>query len=100
MMQAGVRPAVTMKISGHSTPHIFQSYNIIDELDVHEAVKKAEKHKGSTQKFGGGAIGSTADSDSVNPGSSPGPRANLKYVALPRNQVLAKDLAAWKFCVS
>ena len=55
-----------LKISGHSTPHIFQRYNIIGGSDLHDAVKKP---------LGGGAIGSTADSDSVNPGSSPGLRA-------------------------
>jgi hypothetical protein len=40
MMQAGVQQAVAMKISGHSTPHIFQRYNIIDEPELHKAVKK------------------------------------------------------------
>ena len=29
-----------LKISGPSTPHIFQRYNIIGESDLHEAVKK------------------------------------------------------------
>jgi len=28
MMQSGVQQAVAMKISGLSTPHIFQRYNI------------------------------------------------------------------------
>jgi hypothetical protein len=46
MMQADVQQAVAMKISGKSTPHIFQRYNIIDESDPHEAVKKVEEHKG------------------------------------------------------
>jgi hypothetical protein len=45
MMQAGVQQAVAMKISGHSTPHIFQRYNMIDESDLHEAAKKVEEHK-------------------------------------------------------
>jgi integrase len=45
MMRAGVQQAVAMKISGHSTPHIFQRYNIADEFDLHEAVKKVEEHK-------------------------------------------------------
>ena len=60
-----------LKISGHSTPHIFERYNINGESDLHEAVKKP---------LGGGAIGSTADSDSVNPGSSPGLRAKSSPV--------------------
>ena len=46
MMQTGVQQAVAMKISGHSSPQIFQRYNIIDESDLHEAVKKVEDHKG------------------------------------------------------
>jgi hypothetical protein len=46
MMQAVVQQAVAMKISGHSTPHIFQRYNIIDDSDLHEAVKKVEEYKG------------------------------------------------------
>ena len=72
MMPSGVQQAVAMlKISGHSTPHIFQRYNIIGGSDLHEAVKKP---------LGGGAIGSTADSDSVNPGSSPGLRAKSSPV--------------------
>jgi hypothetical protein len=45
-MQAGVQQAVATKISGHSTPHIFQRYNIIDESDLYEAVKKVEERKG------------------------------------------------------
>ena len=46
MMPAGVQPAVAMKIGGHSTPHIFQRYNISGEAGLHEAVKKVEEHKG------------------------------------------------------
>ena len=42
MMQAGVRQAVATKISGYSTPHFLQRYNIIDESELHEAVKKVE----------------------------------------------------------
>jgi hypothetical protein len=34
-----------MKISGHSTPHIFQRYNIISESDLNGAVKKVEERK-------------------------------------------------------
>ena len=32
-----------LKISGHSTPHIFQRYNIIGGSDLHEAVTKVEE---------------------------------------------------------
>jgi hypothetical protein len=39
-MQAGVRQAVATKISGYSTPHFLQRYNIIDESELHETVKK------------------------------------------------------------
>jgi hypothetical protein len=46
MMQAGVRQAVATKISGYSTPHFLQRYNIIDESDLREAVKKVEEHDG------------------------------------------------------
>jgi hypothetical protein len=46
MMQAGVQQAVAMRISGHSTAHIFQRYNIVDEPDLHYAVKKVEERKG------------------------------------------------------
>jgi len=46
MMQSGVQQAVAMlKISGHSTPHIFRRYNIIGESDLHEAVKKVADYK-------------------------------------------------------
>jgi hypothetical protein len=46
MMQPGVQRAVAMlKISGHSTPHIFRRYNIIGESDLHEAVKKVADYK-------------------------------------------------------
>ena len=37
MMQAGVQQAVAMRISGH---------NIVDESDLHDAVKKVEEYKG------------------------------------------------------
>lgn len=40
-----VQPAVAMKISGHSTLHIFQRYNIINESDLNEAAKKVEERK-------------------------------------------------------
>jgi integrase len=45
MMRAGVQRAVAMEISGHTSPHIFQRYNIVDEAGLHEAVKKVEEHK-------------------------------------------------------
>jgi hypothetical protein len=46
MMQAGVQQAVAMRISGHSTGRVFNRYNIVDESDLHDAVKKVEEHKG------------------------------------------------------
>jgi hypothetical protein len=42
MMHAGVRQAVATKIGGYSTPHFLQRYNIIEESELHEAVKKME----------------------------------------------------------
>jgi hypothetical protein len=42
MMQAGVQQAVGTKFSGYSTPHLLQRYNIIEESELHEAVKKVE----------------------------------------------------------
>jgi integrase len=42
MMRAGVQQAVAMKISGHTTTHIFQRYNIVDESDIQDAAAKVE----------------------------------------------------------
>jgi uncharacterized protein (DUF433 family) len=42
MMRAGVQQVVAMRISGHSTTHIFQRYNIVDETDLHAAADLIE----------------------------------------------------------
>jgi integrase len=42
MMKAGVQQAVVMRVSGHTTDHIFQRYNIVAEDQLHEAMEKVE----------------------------------------------------------
>jgi integrase len=42
MMKAGVQQAVAMRLSGHTTDHIFQRYNIIAEDQLHEAMERVE----------------------------------------------------------
>jgi integrase len=42
MMKAGVQQAVAMRVSGHTTNHIFQRYNIIAEDPLHEAMERVE----------------------------------------------------------
>jgi hypothetical protein len=43
MMRAVEQQAVAMKISGDSNPSIFARYNVVDESDLHEAIKKVER---------------------------------------------------------
>lgn len=43
MTKAGVPQNVAMKISGHRTNSIFQRYNIVDEQDIVEAMRRVEK---------------------------------------------------------
>jgi integrase len=38
----GVPESVVMKMSGHRTRNVFARYNIIDDADLREAVKKIE----------------------------------------------------------
>jgi integrase len=40
LMKMGVQQKVAMAISGHKTDAVFQRYNIIDETDVLEAIRK------------------------------------------------------------
>ena len=44
LIRSGVPRRVAMKISGHLTESTFERYNIVDSTDLHEAMKKVEKH--------------------------------------------------------
>ena len=44
LIRSGVPRRIAMKISGHLTESTFERYNIVDSTDLHEAMKKVEKH--------------------------------------------------------
>jgi hypothetical protein len=44
LIRAGVPQKVAMAISGHKTPSVFERYNIIDERDVIDAMKRLDTY--------------------------------------------------------
>jgi len=42
MRKAGVADSVIMEITGHATREMFDRYNTIDEIDMHQGIKKME----------------------------------------------------------
>jgi hypothetical protein len=43
LMQAGVQQVIAMKISGHKTASVFMRYNIVDEGQVADAMRRVQK---------------------------------------------------------
>lgn len=44
MNRAGVPRQTAKKISGHKTDSIFNRYDIVDEQDIREGVRRTQKH--------------------------------------------------------
>ena len=49
-LRAGVPESVVMKMSGHRTRNVFARYNIIDDADLREAVKRIEQGQNGAQQ--------------------------------------------------
>ena len=44
MNRAGVPRQTAKKISGHKTDDIFNRYDIVDEADIQDAVRRTQRH--------------------------------------------------------